>query len=103
MEELWRPFLASPRPLMVAVGTPMFTKLGNSFFRDPSVNTWDAANQSAQLREVERALGGSAGTPAFPYTGVGEAIGAFDIERLAGLAAPLGSIAAPAPLLAPRT
>ncbi|MGA2268002.1 MAG: hypothetical protein ABSH44_05975 [Bryobacteraceae bacterium] len=82
MEELWKPFLASQRPIMVAIGAPLFTKIGNSFFRDPTLNTWEAAAQSERLRAVEHALGDSPASPVFTYTGVGEASGAFALERL---------------------
>jgi hypothetical protein len=37
MEELWKPFLSSSRPLLVIIGTPLFTKIGGSFFRAPAV------------------------------------------------------------------
>jgi len=82
MEALWKPLLASPRPLMVAIGTPLFTKVGNSFFRAPGLNTWDTASQSEDVRKVEQALGASPISAAFPYTGVGEAEGAFALQRL---------------------
>lgn len=84
MEELWKPFVAGPRPIMVAIGTPLFTKIGNAFFRDPRLNTWDAATQkqSERVRAVDRALGNDPMGPAFPYTGVGEAVGAFALQRL---------------------
>lgn len=82
MEALWKPLLASPRPLMVAIGTPLFTKMGNDFFRAPGLNTWDAASQSEDVRKVEKALGTGPLSAAFPYTGVGEAEGAFALQRL---------------------
>jgi hypothetical protein len=82
MEELWQPFLAGSRPILIAIGTPMFTKIGNSFFRDPAVNTSDAAAQSERVRSVEKTLGDDPAGPAFPYTGVGEAAGAFALQRL---------------------
>jgi hypothetical protein len=81
MEALWKPFLSSPRPIMVAIGTPVFAKIGNSFFRDPAVNAWDT-DQSTTIRDVAGALGGDPPSPVFTYTGVGEATGAFDLERL---------------------
>jgi hypothetical protein len=81
MEELWRPFLSSPRPLLVAIGTPLFVKIGGSFFRDPTLNTWENANGAAQVREVQRAVGGDT-AGAFLYTGIGEAEGAFELGRL---------------------
>jgi hypothetical protein len=82
MQTLWMPFLASSRPIMVAIGAPLFSKIGNSFFRDPVLNTWDAVAQSDRVRGVEKALGGDAAAPAYTYTGVGEAEGAFALNRL---------------------
>jgi hypothetical protein len=81
MEELWRPFLSSPRPLMVAIGTPLFVKIGGNFFRDPTVNTWESAAGAEKVREVQRVLGGDT-AGAFLYTGIGEAEGAFELGRL---------------------
>jgi hypothetical protein len=82
MNELWRPLLFGGRPVMIAIGTPLFNKIGSSFFRDPTLNTWDAASQSDRLRDVSRALGTDKPAPAFTYTGVGEAAGAFELERI---------------------
>jgi len=82
MEALWKPLLTSPRPIMVAIGTPLFTKVGNSFFRAPALNTWEAANKADAVRSVEKALKEGPVSPAFPYTGVGEAEGAFALQRL---------------------
>jgi hypothetical protein len=82
MEELWKPFLASSRPIMIAVGTPLFTKIGNSFFRDPTLNSWDTASQSDRVRGVAGVLGTDPPAAAFTYTGVGEAAGAFALQRL---------------------
>jgi hypothetical protein len=83
MEEFWRPFLTNSRPLMVMMGAPLFTKVGNSFFRDPALNTWEAASQSEQIRGIQREIGGDApAVPSYGYTGVGEATGAFELARL---------------------
>jgi hypothetical protein len=82
LEAFWKPLLASPRPIMVVIGTPLLEKIGNSFFRDPNLNTWEAAAQSERLKKIQEAAGESPVSPAFPYTGVGEAEGAFEIEKL---------------------
>ncbi len=81
MEELWRPFLSNSRPVIVAIGTPLFVKIGGSFFRDPTLNTWESASQADNVREVQRAIGGET-AGAFLYTGIGEAEGAFELGRL---------------------
>ena len=82
MDEIWRPFLSTQRPILISLGAPLFTKVGNSFFREPGLNNWDAAPQSDDLNRLEHAFAGSAVTPAFTYTGVGEALGAFALARL---------------------
>jgi hypothetical protein len=82
MQALWQPFLAGSRPILIALGTPLFAKIGNDFFRDPSLNTWEAASKSQSLPAVERALAMEPVSPAFPYTGIGEAESAFELERL---------------------
>jgi hypothetical protein len=82
MEELWRPLLASRRPILVVIGTPLFEKVAGDFFRDPALNTWENAGQADSVRGVEKALGAPTAVPAFPYTGVGEAQGAFTLQRL---------------------
>jgi hypothetical protein len=83
MQEFWGPFLASPRPVMVALGTPLFVKVGTStFFRDTTLNDWDSASKSDQVRNVERMTGAAHSSPSFNYTPIGEAEGAFQLERL---------------------
>ncbi len=82
MAELWKPLLAGSKPILVVIGTPLFEKIGGSFFRDPALNTWESAAPAPSVRSVESALGVGAAAPAFPYTGVGEAQGAFELERL---------------------
>jgi hypothetical protein len=82
MQALWSPFLDSPRPIMVSLGTPLFTQVVHSFFRDPALNTWDAAAQSQPVESFKRMLGADAASPTFNYTGIGEATGAFALARL---------------------
>jgi hypothetical protein len=81
VRELWRPFLEDPRPAMVSLGAPLFVKVEGDFFRDPVLNSWDRAQESAGVKELEKSLGGKA-VPQYPYTGVGEASAAFELARL---------------------
>jgi DNA-binding winged helix-turn-helix (wHTH) protein len=82
MEELWRPFLSSQRPIMVAIGTPLFVKIGNRFYRDPTLNTWDSAANARETLDIEHVTGANSMSRSFNYTGVGEAEGAFELGRL---------------------
>jgi hypothetical protein len=81
VRELWRPFLDDPRPAVVSLGAPLFAKVQGTFFRDPVMNSWDKAQDSNGVKELEQALGGKA-VPQNPYTGVGEASAAFELARL---------------------
>jgi len=78
---LWAPFLDDARPAMVSLGSPLFAKVSGSFLRDPVLNSWDRLEESAALKTLETAMNGKA-VAAWPYTGIGEAAGAFDLARL---------------------
>jgi hypothetical protein len=81
VRELWRPFLEDARPAVVSLGAPLFVKVAGSFYRDPVMNSWDKAQNSDGVKELEKALDGKA-VPQNPYTGVGEASAAFELARL---------------------
>jgi hypothetical protein len=66
---------------MVSLGAPLFAKVEGDFFRDPVMNSWDKAQESAGVKELEKALDGKA-VPAYSYTGIGEASAAFELARL---------------------
>jgi hypothetical protein len=82
LELIWRPYLEGNRPVLIALGTPLFTKFAQGFFRDPRLNLWEEAEGSERLREVQKALGSSYASPSYNYTGVGEASGTFLLTRL---------------------
>ncbi len=82
LDLIWEPFLGSDHPVLVVLGTPLFTKIEGQFFRDPNVNLWEKAEQSRQTRFLKRELRSDYAVPAFPYTGVGEAAGAFTLCKL---------------------
>jgi hypothetical protein len=82
LELIWQPFLESDHPLVVSLGTPMFAKLSSSFFRNPRINEWQDALDSGQLELLGKDLKSQFAVPAYTYTGVGEATGAFLLCRL---------------------
>ncbi len=79
---IWEPFLKSDHSLLVSLGTPMFSKISGSFFRNPRVNEWSEASVSDQLRLLQRDLQSDYAVPSYPYTGIGEANGAFLLCKL---------------------
>ncbi len=83
VEEFWRPFLRSQKRTALVLGTPMMFRFRDFFFRDSTVNAPDAASRSPAILAVERALGAS-GTPAYHYTGVGEAVAAVLVTQIIG-------------------
>ncbi len=82
LEELWRPFLTSSRPLLIGLGTPMFAHLGRVFLRDPAANEPQELDLSPYLAALRRGFPELAPVPTYLYTGVGEAIGATELVRL---------------------
>jgi len=82
LELLWRPYLESNRPVLIALGTPLFTKFSGAFFRDPRLNQWEEAARSDRLRIVQKALKSPYASPWHNFTGIGEASGAFLLCKL---------------------
>jgi len=83
LESLWGPFLQSPRPLMVCLGTPMFVRFPDfGLFRDPKVNDWQEIEQSERFVAARKALGGKGIFASYAYTGAGEASAAFLLSGL---------------------
>lgn len=82
LEELWRPFLTSSRPLLIGLGTPMFAHFGPAFLRDPAANEPQELGGSPYLGALRREFPELVPVPTYLYTGVGEAIGATELVRL---------------------
>lgn len=83
---LWAPFLESPRPTVVCLGTPLFLRNRSFRVRDSHLNTTDSPEAKARISELEGQLDRDSLVPTFDYTGIGEAYAAFDIARVFGLA-----------------
>jgi hypothetical protein len=86
MEQLWRPFLASRRPLVVAVADPLFIELQGTdiFFRKISIRRPEDAAGSAALSALRKFLGNPAMEPAYSYTPTGELMSSFLVAKLLG-------------------
>jgi hypothetical protein len=82
LELLWQPYLESNRPILIALGTPLFTKVAGGFFRDPRLNEWEEAKRSDRVRIVQKALESPYASPWFNFTGIGEASGTFLLCKL---------------------
>ena len=86
LEQLWRPFLASTRPLVIAIADPLFIELQGTdiFFRKISLRRPEDAAGSAELSELRKFLGNPAMQPAYSYTPTGELMSSFLVGKLLG-------------------
>lgn len=84
LEELWRPFLTSKRPLVVALADPLFVELQGTdiFFRQLSIRRTEDAGASSALSALRKSVGNPAIEPAYSYMPTGEVIGSFFITKL---------------------
>ena len=83
LEGLWAPFLDSPRPMLVCLGTPLFVRFPNfGFFRDPKANEWQEIDKSERIGAVRKALPDKDIIPWYAFTGTGEASAAFLLSKL---------------------
>jgi hypothetical protein len=89
LEQLWRPFLASGRPMIIAVGDPLYLRFvrpsGEEFLlRKRSVTRFDDALADPDVQAIGKVLGKPEMQPAFDHVGVGNMISTFLVGRLLG-------------------
>ena len=83
LQELWKPFLESHRPLLIVISSPLFVGFpGSGFFRDQTVNTWEEAISSPKIQAIQKALGNRSIVQRYYYTGTGEMIASFRLGML---------------------
>jgi len=68
--------------LLISLGTPLFTKFSDGFFRSPKINEWDLAEQSEHVEQIQKILQSSYAVPWHNFTGIAEATGAFLLCKL---------------------
>jgi hypothetical protein len=85
LTELWRPLINSTRPLIVAVGDPLFMQFENkALYRDLSTEKPDDLMKSPHFDAVSKALGGLATRPVHYYAAVGDVSAAFLLGQRLG-------------------
>lgn len=87
LEQLWRPFLFTNRPLIVAVEDPLFVELKGTetYYRDKSLNRWSDVQSSNDVAAIRKAFKNIEIEPRYYYTDFGEVDVAFGIGRLLSL------------------
>jgi hypothetical protein len=82
LEALWKPFVASSRPLVVAVGAPLFVRMGRTVFRDVDANSWAEAIRSPAINSVDKVLHNPRIEPDSMYVPLGEVSTTFLLGKL---------------------
>jgi hypothetical protein len=86
LEKLWRPFLTSKRPLVVAVADPLFVGLQGTdvFLRKISLRRPEDAALSPEIAALRKLHGNAAIQPTFNFTPSGEVMSSFLLGKLLG-------------------
>jgi hypothetical protein len=89
LEQLWRPFISSGRPMMIAIGDPLYVRFvrpsGDEFLlRKRSVSRFEDALADPDLQAIQKVVGNTAMQPAFDHVGIGNLISTFLLGRLLG-------------------
>jgi len=84
LEQLWKPLVATNRPLIVAIEDPLFVELKgtDTYYRDKSLNRWGDVLSSGKVAAIRKAFKNVEIEPRYYYTDLGEVNVAFLIGRL---------------------
>jgi hypothetical protein len=82
LQELWGPFVASDRPLVIMIADPLFVQFkGFGTYRELVLNTWDEVSASPSIATIRKALKDPGMERSSRYTGVSEANASFLLGR----------------------
>lgn len=87
MEDLWRPFIATNRPTIVAIEDPLFVELDGRkgvYYRDKTLNNWQDVTTSSSVKAVRGALNTEELAPSRYYTAFGEVDASFLLAKRLG-------------------
>ena len=85
LDQLWSPFLHSPKPLVISVGNPLFLQFKNkTIYRDPAIEKWDELLLSPSFGAVSKSLGDPETKQVNYYAAVGEVNAAFLLGQRLG-------------------
>ncbi len=98
LEELWRPFIASGHPLVLAFDDPIFVQfIGadgiDAHFRPTGISNWEDAVNSPAVIAIRKALGTQEIRPSFNYIARGDVVSSFLLGKLLGSRQPSFSVA----------
>jgi hypothetical protein len=86
LEQLWRPFLESRRPLIITVADPLFIGLQGTdiYFRKISLRRPEDATNSPEVSALRKLVGNPSIQPTFNFTPTGELVSSFLFGKLLG-------------------
>lgn len=87
MEALWKPFISTRRPVIVAIEDPLFVELNGStgiYYRDRTLNNWNDIVASQNVATLRKVLKNPVIQPSRYYTAFGEVDASFLIAKLLG-------------------
>jgi len=85
LAEFWGPFLNTSRPLLIAVGNPLFIQFENkALYRQLSIENPDEILKSPHFAAIAQALGSRDNRPVHYYAAVGEVNSAFLLGQRLG-------------------
>ena len=85
LEQLWRPFVGSSRPLILAIEDPLWVEFERSsgiYYRDKQINDWAGALNSPNIVALRKFLRDADVEPSRYYTAYGEVNASFLIGKL---------------------
>jgi hypothetical protein len=83
LEELWRPFLVSERPLIVSIADPLFIQFkGFGVYRELTINDWDEVTKSRSVAAIRGSLNSPAIERVSRYATLGEVNASFLLGKL---------------------
>lgn len=86
VEELWKPFIATDRPVIMAVGSPLFVALDvkkGILYRGRNL-TWDDAVSSPEVKAIRALVKGDRIEPIHYYNAFGATQASFMLSKLLG-------------------
>lgn len=82
LQELWRPFVVSDRPVIIMIADPLFVQFkGFGTYRELTINSWNEVKASSTVATIRKALKDAPIDRSSRYTGVSEANASFLLGR----------------------
>ena len=83
LEELWKPFLTTDRPVLISIADPLFVQFkGYGAYREFTLNSWDEVQHSPTVAAIRKALKNAEMESFSYYASLGEVNASFLLGKL---------------------